>query len=103
MFTQRATGPDGQRPVSLQVNGVEWWFSVTAVTRVRQDLFIQVALRGPEACTVTVHLRNRVVLGVTARDILTAACEWLTTRGTATHAFIDLAERSPDWMSSEVA
>jgi hypothetical protein len=103
MLAQHATQPDEQTPVSLHVGGVEWRFLVTSVTRFRRDLFIQVLLHGPEECRITVHLRDHIVLGVTARDILTAACEWLATRGGATHAYIDLADRRPDWMSSEVA
>jgi hypothetical protein len=103
MFAQRATQPEGQMPVSLHVNGVEWWFSVTAVTRVRRDLFIQVSLQGPDQCRLTVHVRDQIEFGVTARDILTAACDWLTTRGSATHAYLDLAERRLNWPSSAVA
>jgi hypothetical protein len=103
MFAQRATQPDGQTPVSLHVGGVEWWFSVTAVTRVRRDLFIQISLQGPEPCRLTVHVRDQIVFGVTAHAILTAACDWLTTRGAATHAYIDLAEPHHEWMASDVA
>jgi len=103
MNTQRAAQPDGQSPVALQVNGVDWWFSVAAVTRVERDVFVQVALDGPESCMATFHVRDRVVFGITARDILTAACEWLARRGAATHAFIDLAEASAVWQPAAVA
>jgi hypothetical protein len=98
-----ATQSDAQTPVTLYVNGEQWWFSVATVRRVGRDLFVHVALHGPDVCTVTIHLRDGIVLGTTARDILTAACDWLLVRGTATHAFIDLVEQQPRWLASEVA
>ena len=98
-----ATQPDAQTPVTLYVNGEQWWFSVATVRRVGRDLFVHVALNGPDVCTVTIHLRDGIVLGMTARDILTAACEWLLVRGTCTNAFIDLAEQQPRWLAAEVA
>ena len=98
-----ATQPDSQSPVTLHVNGEQWWFSVATVRRVGRDLFVHVALQGPDVCSVTIHLRGGIVLGTTARDILTAACEWLLVRGSATQAFIDLAEQQPRWRASEVA
>ena len=98
-----ATQSDSQAPVTLYVNGEQWWFSVSTVRRVGRDIFVHVALDGPDVCTVTIHLRDGIVLGMTARDILTAACDWLLVRGTATNAFIDLAEQQPRWLASEVA
>ena len=95
--------PDGQEQVALEVNGVEWWFSVAAVTRVGRDLFIKVALDGPESCLLTMQVRDRIVFGATAADMLTAACEWLLGRGGATHGFIDLAESRLRWAAPAVA
>lgn len=103
MHMQRVARPDQQNPVVLEVQGVEWWFSVAAVSRVDHDLFIQVALDGPESCLLTVHLRDRLVLGSTAQDILMAACEWLLERGSATHGFVDLAESAQRWQPAAVA
>lgn len=103
MHMQRATRPDEQNPVVLEVQGVEWWFSVAAVSRVDRDLFIQVALDGPESCLLTVHLRERLVLGSTAQEILMAACEWLLERGTAKNGFIDLADTTARWVPAAVA
>jgi hypothetical protein len=102
------TRPDDSRPaaqeqVALEVKGVEWWFSVAAVTRVGRDLFIKVALDGPEACLLTMQVRDRIVLGSTAAEMLTAACEWLLERGAATHGFIDLAESRHRWAVPAVA
>lgn len=103
MHMQRLARPDNQNPVVLAVKGVEWGFSVAAVTRVDQDLFIQVALDGPESCMLTVHLRERLVLGSTAQEILMAACEWLLERGTATNGYVDLAETVARWAPAAVA
>ena len=98
-----ATQPNAETPVTLYVNGEQWWFSVATVRRVGRDLFVHVALNGPDVCTVNIHLRDGIVLGMTARDILTAACEWLLVRGTSTNAFIELAEQQPRWLAAEVA
>lgn len=53
--------------VALWFMGSEWHLSIARVTRVAQDLFIEIRLNGPEDCTATVHVRGRFVLGVTAR------------------------------------
>lgn len=101
MPTARATQTSSDSPVILHVCGVEWTFAVASVTRVGRDLFVQVQLTGPEACGVTVHLRDRVVLGVTAETILMAACNWLQARGSDRHGYVDLAEQA--WMQAGVA
>jgi hypothetical protein len=36
-------------------------------------------------------MRGPLVLGVTAREILDSACDWLLRRGTERHAYIELA------------
>jgi hypothetical protein len=77
--------------VSLWVVGIEWQLSIARVTRVGQDLFIQIRLNGIEDCTATVHVHGRIVLGVTARAILERTCEWLLTRGSERSGFIQLA------------
>jgi len=97
------TRPEGQRPVFLHVNGEDWAFSLSGVRRVGRDLFVQVTVQGPEVCGVTLHLRDRIVLGSTAEEILMATCEWLVERGSATHGFVDLCERQRGWMTSQVA
>ncbi|MGC4081191.1 MAG: hypothetical protein QM736_03510 [Vicinamibacterales bacterium] len=78
--------------VTLRVEGVEWRFRVSAVTRVERNLFITVGLDGPESCSLVVRLRDRIVLGLTASEVLLAACEWLLVRGNARHGYRDLAE-----------
>ena len=93
---------DAQSPVSLHVDGTCWWFSVASVRRVAEDLFVHVDLQGPDICSVTIHLRGGIVLGVTARDMLTAACDWLLARGTSRHGFIELAD-DRGWHATAVA
>jgi hypothetical protein len=87
----------------LHVHGVEWRFTIESVTRVGRELFIRIALDGPEACVLTVQLHDRVVFGVTASEILNAACEWLRARGTTRQGFIDLADGRDGWGSVAVA
>lgn len=103
MQTARATQTFTDTPVTLHVCGVEWTFAVASVTRVGRDLFIQVQLTGPDTCGVTMHLRDRVVLGVTAESILMAACSWLQSRGSDRHGYVDLAERAGLWGHASVA
>jgi hypothetical protein len=97
-----AIQPDSQ-PVALNVSGTCWWFSVASVRRVGRDLFVHVDLQGPDVCAVTIHLCGGIVLGITARDMLTAACKWLLVRGDERHAFIDLTGQQPRWLASGVA
>lgn len=102
MLTARATNTSSEPPVVLHVCGVEWTFAVASVTRVGGDLFVQVQLTGPDTCGITVHLRDRVVLGVTAENILMAACNWLQSRGSDRHGYVDLADRGT-WMQASLA
>ncbi len=101
MPTARVAQATPHAPVTLHVGGVEWSFAVAAVTRVGRDLFIQVQLTGPEMCGVTVHLRDRVIFGVTAEGILRAACEWLQSRGAERHGYVELSAAT--WMQASVA
>ncbi|MGE3957602.1 MAG: hypothetical protein AB7H96_12855 [Vicinamibacterales bacterium] len=89
--------------VLLHVSGTEWAFRVRSVSRVGRDLFVQVDLRGPEDCSVTVHIRDGIVLGLTAEAILYASCEWLRSRGTARHGYLDLAEWQAACRAADVA
>src|SRR5436190_16543713 len=77
--------------VSVWVMGSEWHLSIVRVTRVAEDLLIEIRLSGIEDCTATVHVHGRLVLGVTARAILERTCEWLAARGRERCGFIELA------------
>ena len=90
VYVPRAAENDA---VALWVMGSEWHLSIARVTRVAQDLFIEIRLNGPEDCTATVHVRGRLVLGVTAREILERTCAWLLVRGHERDGFIEI---SPD-------
>lgn len=85
-----ATGD--QAPVTLHVAGEAWKFSITGVSRIGRELFISVVLQGAEVCTAVVHVRDHIVLGVTAKDILDRACAWLLARQGERHVYIELAE-----------
>lgn len=83
--------PDAQdTAVALSVMGNDWLLSIERVTRIAQELFIEIRLNGVEDCAATVHVHGRVVLGVTAREILERTCEWLLTRGSQRYGFIDV-------------
>jgi hypothetical protein len=103
MQTEHARRLGGTGSVALHVDGVEWRFSIAAMTRVDRELFINVTLDGPEQCSVVVHLRDQIVFGVTAREILNAACAWLLDRRGATHAYIDLAPARPSAVTAAPA
>ena len=90
--TRLTTAPAADPPVTLHVAGDTWRFAIAGVTRVGRDLFISVVLTGPELCTAVVHVREQVVPGVTARQILDRTCEWLVRRCGDRHAYIELGE-----------
>jgi hypothetical protein len=95
--TVQATDLKTQAPVTLNVAGESWRFSIAGVTRVGRELFISVVLQGAELCTAVVHVHDHIVWGVTAKEILNRACEWLLSRGTERHVYIELT--SPALMS----
>jgi hypothetical protein len=99
MNAQRADLSGAQASVALHIAGEEWLFSISSVKRIGRELFLHIVLQGPALCSLTVHLRDRVVFGVTAPQILDAACGWLLSRGEATHGYVDLAGTPPGWSS----
>lgn len=103
MAAERAIQTDGLTNLALHVDGAEWRFVIESVKRIGRELFIQIGLRGPDICSMTVHVRDRIVFGVTAQQILNLACDWLLTRGSARHAYVDLAESVQSWTPAEVA
>ena len=101
--TPRSVFNESDSAVTLRVEGLEWRFHVSAVTRVDRDLFITITLDGPDLCTLVVHLCDRIELGVTASEILMFACEWLLVRGTERRGYRDLADTSAVRSWSRVA
>lgn len=94
---------DGRTTLALHVNGAEWCFAIESVKRIGRELFIQIGLRGPDICSMTVRVRDRIVFGVTAPQILNLACDWLLTRGSAKHVYLDLAEPGTNWFAAGAA
>lgn len=91
MQTVQAAEVGAQAPVTLNVAGEAWRFSIASVTRVGRELFISVVLQGADICTAVVHVHDHIEWGVTAREILNSACEWLLARGNERHVYIELA------------
>jgi len=89
--TIQAAEVGAQAPVTLNVAGEAWRFSIASVTRVGRELFISVVLQGADICTAVVHVHDHIEWGVTAREILNSACEWLLARGNERHVYIELA------------
>ena len=70
MQTVQAADLGAQAPVTLNVAGEAWRFSIASVTRVGRDLFISVVLQGADICTAVVHVHDHIEWGGTAREIL---------------------------------
>src|SRR4029079_12894338 len=87
--TVQAAEVGAQAPVTLNVAGEGWRFSIASVTRGGRELFISVVLQGADICTAVVHVHDHIEWGVTAREILNSACEWLLARGTVRHVYIE--------------
>jgi hypothetical protein len=45
-----------------------------------------------------VRVANGFVLGATAAEMLTRACDWLLTRGDSSHGYIDLSSAHDGWV-----
>jgi hypothetical protein len=89
--TVQATDIQTQAPVTLNVAGEAWRFSIASVTRVGRELFISIVLQGADLCTAVIHVHDEIEWGVTAREILNRACQWLLCRGAERHVYIELA------------
>jgi hypothetical protein len=76
-------------PVTVHVAGQAWQLSIDDVTRVGRELFVQIAIVGPEVVHVVVRARA-IVRGRTARQILETVCDWLLKRGREDYAVLDL-------------
>jgi hypothetical protein len=89
--TVQAAEIGAEAPVTLNVAGEAWRFSIASVTRVGRELFISVILQGADLCTAVIHVHGPIVPGVTARAVLDRACGWLLDRGQERHAYLDLS------------
>ena len=91
MWTESLSGETGGiKPVLLIIRGAEWRFSIVDVARAGSTLLIRIVLTGPEDCEVLMRISGEYIVGVTAKQILDAACAWLQSRGPETQGVIDV-------------
>jgi hypothetical protein len=88
METERQMRPTHE-PLSIIVNDDIWDLYVYGVTRVQSDWWVQMAVVGPRACTVTVRVNAAGGRGAAAHDIVRLVTEWLSEDETSNHAFLE--------------
>src|SRR5258708_31266399 len=76
-------------PLSISVNDDIWDLHVFGVTRVQRDWWVQIAVVGPRACTVTVRVDSANGRGAAAHDIIKLVTDWLLEDETSDHAFLE--------------
>jgi hypothetical protein len=76
-------------PLSIVVGGDIWDLYVFGVTRVQRDWWVQIAVVGPRACTVTVRVDSANGRGAAAREIIRLVSDWLSGDETGDHAFLE--------------
>ena len=76
-------------PLSIIVNDDVWDLYVYGVTRVQSDWWVQMAVVGSRACTVTVRINSAAGRGAAAHDIVRLVTEWLMEDETSDHAFLE--------------
>jgi hypothetical protein len=78
-----------QEPLSIVAGGDVWDLYVFGVTRVQRDWWVQIAVVGPRACTVTVRVDSASGRAAAAHEIIRLVREWLTGDETSDHAFLE--------------
>jgi hypothetical protein len=78
-------------PLSIIVNDDTWDLYVFGVTRVQRDWWVQIAVVGPRACTVTVRVDAANGRGAAAHEIIRLVTEWLLEGDASDHAFLEHA------------
>jgi hypothetical protein len=78
-------------PLSIIVNDDTWDLYVFGVTRVQRDWWVQIALVGPRACTVTVRVDAANGRGAAAHEIIKLVSQWLCEDDASGHAFLERA------------
>jgi hypothetical protein len=76
-------------PLSVMVGSEIWDLYVFGVTRVQQDWWVQMAVIGPRACTVTVRVDASRGRGVAAHDIIALVTDWLRQDGVGDRVFLE--------------
>ncbi len=78
-------------PLSVVVNDDIWDLYVYGVTRVQSDWWVQMAVVGPRACTVTVRVNSASGRAAAAHEILRLVTGWLLEDDLNDHAFLEYA------------
>jgi hypothetical protein len=78
-------------PLSISVNDDIWDLYVFGVTRVQRDWWVQIAVVGPRACTVTVRVSAANGRGAAAHEIIRLVTEWLLEDDASDHVFLEHA------------
>ena len=78
-----------QEPLSIVVGCDTWDLYVFGVTRVQRDWWVQIAVVGPRACTVTVRVDSAGGRAAAAREIVKLVKAWLREDGGCDHAFLE--------------
>jgi len=76
-------------PLSILVGSNIWDLYVFGVTRVHRDWWVQIAVVGQRACTVTVRVDSARGRGAAAREIVKLVTAWLLEDTSSDHAFLE--------------
>jgi hypothetical protein len=76
-------------PLSIVVNHETWDLYVFGVTRVQRDWWVQIAVVGPRACTVTVRVDAAKGRGAAAHQIIRLVGEWLLEDDASDHVLLE--------------
>jgi hypothetical protein len=76
-------------PLSIVVGDDIWDLYVCGVTRIQHDWWVQMAVVGPRACTVTVRVDSANGRGAAAHEIVTLVKTWLLEDESSDHAFLE--------------
>lgn len=80
---------DTTESLTLAIGGDRWDLYVFGVTRVERDWFVQIAVVGPRASTVTVRVTSARGHAAAAHAILALVRDWLLTDDGSDHAFLE--------------
>lgn len=78
-------------PLSVAVGSEMWDLYVFGVTRVQQDWWVQMAVIGPRACTVTARVDASNGRGAAAHEIIALVTDWLRQDGVSDRVFLESA------------
>jgi hypothetical protein len=77
---------------TLIVGDTAWSLYVYGVSRVGNDMFVQMAVIGPRNCNVTVRARAPIGNRLTARRVLAVVREWILSNDTDSQAYLELSD-----------